>query len=108
MCRWRNAPSSVVPPQQYDSGGVETPGFDLSQCKTGEDANNIVQYGLGSQPSTAEGARSEHAQLASRARAALLLAKRALTDVAGLELIACRAFRTAARQLEQHVARVLA
>lgn len=63
---------------------------------------------LGSQPSTAEGARSEHAQLASRARAALLLAKRALTDVAGLELIACRAFRTAARQLEQHAARVLA
>ena len=23
--------------------GVEAPGFDLSQCKTGEDANNIVQ-----------------------------------------------------------------
>ncbi|BBY91424.1 membrane protein [Mycobacterium gallinarum] len=36
-------PSTVVPPQQYDTGGVETPGFDLSQCKTGEDANNIVQ-----------------------------------------------------------------
>ena len=37
-------PSSVIPPQQqYDTGGVEAPGFDLSQCKTGEDANNIVQ-----------------------------------------------------------------
>jgi uncharacterized protein len=36
-------PSSVIPQQQYDTGGVESPGFDLSQCKTGEDANNIVQ-----------------------------------------------------------------
>ncbi|KUH84948.1 MULTISPECIES: neutral zinc metallopeptidase [unclassified Mycobacterium] len=37
-------PSSVMPSQgQYDSQGVETPGFDLSQCKTGEDANEIVQ-----------------------------------------------------------------
>ena len=36
-------PSSVMPTQQYDTGGVETPGFDTSQCKTGEDANNIVQ-----------------------------------------------------------------
>ena len=37
-------PSSVMPPQQqYDTGGVEAPGFDLSQCKTGADANNIVQ-----------------------------------------------------------------
>jgi predicted metalloprotease len=36
-------PSTVMPTQQYDTGGVETPGFDTSQCKTGEDANNIVQ-----------------------------------------------------------------
>jgi predicted metalloprotease len=28
---------------EYDSQGVESPGFDLSQCKTGEDANKIVE-----------------------------------------------------------------
>jgi predicted metalloprotease len=37
-------PSSVVSPQQqFDTGGVEAPGFDLTQCKTGADANRIVQ-----------------------------------------------------------------
>jgi predicted metalloprotease len=37
-------PSTVMPPQQqYGTEGVEAPGFDLSQCKTGEDANRIVQ-----------------------------------------------------------------
>jgi uncharacterized protein len=39
-------PSAVLPQQgasQYDSQGVEAPGFDLSQCKTGKDANDIVQ-----------------------------------------------------------------
>ena len=37
-------PSTVMPQQQQiDTEGVEAPGFDLSQCKTGEDANNIVQ-----------------------------------------------------------------
>jgi len=36
-------PSTVVPTEQYDTGGVAAPGFDTSQCKTGEDANNIVQ-----------------------------------------------------------------
>jgi predicted metalloprotease len=36
-------PSSVMPQQQYGTEGVETPGFDLSQCKTGADANEIVQ-----------------------------------------------------------------
>lgn len=37
-------PSSVLPQQsQMDTQGVEAPGFDLSQCKTGEDANTIVQ-----------------------------------------------------------------
>ena len=36
-------PSGVMPTQQYDTGGVDTPGFDTSQCQTGEDANNIVQ-----------------------------------------------------------------
>lgn len=37
-------PSTVIPQQsQMDTQGVAAPGFDLSQCKTGEDANNIVQ-----------------------------------------------------------------
>ncbi len=36
-------PSTVIPQEQIDTGGVEAPGFDLSQCKTGADANNIVQ-----------------------------------------------------------------
>src|SRR6185503_1222230 len=37
-------PSSVIPQDQgYSDPGVEAPGFDLSQCKTGQDANNIVQ-----------------------------------------------------------------
>jgi len=36
-------PSSVMSQQQMDTQGVEAPGFDLSQCKTGADANNIVQ-----------------------------------------------------------------
>jgi predicted metalloprotease len=37
-------PSSVMPPeQQIGTEGVEAPGFDLAQCKTGADANEIVQ-----------------------------------------------------------------
>jgi len=37
-------PSSVAPQQgQVTNPGVEGPAFDLSQCKTGEDANRIVQ-----------------------------------------------------------------
>jgi uncharacterized protein len=37
-------PSAVVPPQgSYDSQGVEAPGFDLSQCRTGADANEIPE-----------------------------------------------------------------
>ena len=39
-------PGTVLPQQgsgQYDQPGVEAPGFDLSQCKTGKDANDIVQ-----------------------------------------------------------------
>lgn len=39
-------PGTVLPQGgagQYDPQGVEAPGFDLSQCKTGEDANNIVE-----------------------------------------------------------------
>jgi predicted metalloprotease len=39
-------PGTVLPQggtSEYDSQGVEAPGFDLSQCKTGEDANKIVE-----------------------------------------------------------------
>jgi uncharacterized protein len=38
-------PSTVLPQQGQigSTEGVESPGFDLSQCKTGADANNIVQ-----------------------------------------------------------------
>ena len=37
-------PGTVLPQQsQMDTQGVEAPGFDLSQCRTGADANAIVQ-----------------------------------------------------------------
>ncbi len=39
-------PGSVMPQTQggdYDTEGVSDPGFDLNQCKTGADANAIVQ-----------------------------------------------------------------
>jgi len=38
-------PGTVLPQDttEYDSQGVEAPGFDLSECKTGEDANRIVE-----------------------------------------------------------------
>ena len=37
-------PGTVLPEQQTDTGSqaVEAPGFDLSQCKTGADANRLV------------------------------------------------------------------
>lgn len=39
-------PGSVLPQggvSQYDTQGMDAPGFDTSQCKTGKDANEIVQ-----------------------------------------------------------------
>src|SRR5258705_280420 len=37
-------PSTVVPQQgQIATGGVEAPGYDLSHCKTGADANKYVE-----------------------------------------------------------------
>lgn len=37
-------PSTVLPQQpQMDTQGVEAPGFDLTRCQTGKDANEIVQ-----------------------------------------------------------------
>lgn len=38
-------PGTVMPQggsSQYDTQGVDAPGFDLSQCKTGKDANDIL------------------------------------------------------------------
>jgi F-type H+-transporting ATPase subunit beta len=57
---------------------------------------------------SAELVGSEHVALAQRAREALLQAKHAFSDAVGLELIACRAYRSAARQLEAHAEQVLA
>jgi RNA polymerase sigma-70 factor (ECF subfamily) len=57
---------------------------------------------------TVEQVGAEHVAIAQRAREALLAAKRAFSDAVGLELIACRAHRSAARQLEAHAERVLA
>jgi predicted metalloprotease len=37
-------PSSMMPQQQQiDAGGVDAPGYDLSHCKTGADANKYVE-----------------------------------------------------------------
>ncbi|MGV0871176.1 KPN_02809 family neutral zinc metallopeptidase [Mycolicibacterium sp. XJ879] len=36
-------PSTVVPQQQIGTGAVDAPGFDLSQCQTGADANEMVE-----------------------------------------------------------------
>ncbi|MBX7453488.1 zinc metallopeptidase [Mycolicibacterium sp. 3033] len=36
-------PSSVIPQQQAGPQTADTPGFDKTQCKTGADANEIVQ-----------------------------------------------------------------
>ncbi|MCV7222615.1 KPN_02809 family neutral zinc metallopeptidase [Mycolicibacterium elephantis] len=36
-------PSTVVPQQQIGTGAVDAPGFDLSQCRTGADANEIPE-----------------------------------------------------------------
>ena len=41
-------PGTVLPQAaDRDTQGVEAPGFDLSQCKTGEDANRIVRVPRG-------------------------------------------------------------
>lgn len=36
-------PGGVVSQQPMDTEGVEAAGFDVSQCRTGADANNIVE-----------------------------------------------------------------
>lgn len=36
-------PSTVVPQQQIGTDAVDAPGFDLSQCQTGADANALAE-----------------------------------------------------------------
>ncbi len=36
-------PSTVMPQQQIGTGAIDAPGFDLSQCKTGADANELAE-----------------------------------------------------------------
>ncbi|MDT5209911.1 MAG: uncharacterized protein QOF67_2326, partial [Mycobacterium sp.] len=49
-------PSSVVPQQQQiDTGGVEAPGYDLSHCKTGADANKYVDCRVAATTNSVDG-----------------------------------------------------
>jgi predicted metalloprotease len=48
-------PSSVVPQQQIDTGGVEAPGYDLSHCKTGADANKYVECRVAATTNSVDG-----------------------------------------------------
>ncbi len=55
-------PGSVLPQggvNQYDTQGVEAPGFDLSQCKTGKDANEIVECRVVATGNSVDGVWSE-------------------------------------------------
>jgi predicted metalloprotease len=55
-------PGTVLPQggtSEYDSQGVEAPGFDLSQCKTGKDANTIVQCRVVATGNSVDGVWSE-------------------------------------------------
>jgi len=49
-------PSSVIPQQQeIDTGGVEAPGYDLSHCKTGADANKYVECRVAATTNSVDG-----------------------------------------------------
>ena len=55
-------PGTVLPQggvDQYDSQGVDTSGFDLSQCKTGKDANEIVECRVVATGNSVDGVWSE-------------------------------------------------
>lgn len=53
-------PSTVVPQQQQiDAGGVEAPGYDLSHCKTGADANNFVECRVAATTNSVDGVWSQ-------------------------------------------------
>ncbi len=55
-------PSTVIQQPQMDTQGVDAPGFDLSQCKTGEDANNIVQCRVVATGNSVDGVWEQHMQ----------------------------------------------
>lgn len=49
-------PSTVIPQQQQiDTGGVEAPGYDLSHCKTGADANKYVECRVAATTNSVDG-----------------------------------------------------
>ncbi|GFG49338.1 hypothetical protein CQY20_13500 [Mycolicibacterium agri] len=57
-------PSSVLSQQDnpYAGSGVEAPGFDLSQCRTGADANEIVQCRVVATGNSLDGVWAQHMQ----------------------------------------------
>jgi predicted metalloprotease len=49
-------PSTVIPQQQQiDTGGVEAPGYDMSHCKTGADANKYVECRVAATTNSVDG-----------------------------------------------------
>jgi uncharacterized protein len=49
-------PSTVIPQQQQiDTGGVEAPGYDMSHCKTGADANTYVECRVAATTNSVDG-----------------------------------------------------
>jgi predicted metalloprotease len=53
-------PSSVVPQQQQiGQGGVEAPGYDMSHCKTGADANKYVECRVAATTNSVDGVWSQ-------------------------------------------------
>lgn len=52
-------PSTVVPTEQIDTGGVEAPGYDLSHCKTGADANQFVECRVAATTNSVDGVWSQ-------------------------------------------------
>ncbi|GJF09927.1 membrane protein [Mycolicibacterium cyprinidarum] len=65
-------PSTVVPQQpQMNTQGVDAQGFDLSKCKTGEDANNIVQCRVVATGNSVDGVWQQQMQGYTRPRVEL-------------------------------------
>ena len=64
-------PGTVLPqggPSEYDAQGVEAPGFDLNQCKTGKDANNITECRVVATGNSVDGVWSQLLQGYTRPR----------------------------------------
>jgi len=52
-------PSTVVPTEQIDTGGIEAPGYDLTHCKTGADANKYVECRVAATTNSVDGVWSQ-------------------------------------------------